>query len=57
MENGTHAIDTSGMKRKPAFVASDSIIKAIKPPTVSGAKEAFSLKATDYITKSILFSP
>lgn len=47
MENGTQAIDSSGMKRKPASVASDSIIKAIKPPTVSGAKAAFSLKAAD----------
>lgn len=47
MENSTHAIGTSGMKRKPVLVASDSIIKAIKPPSISGAKEAFSLKATD----------
>lgn len=49
MENGTHAVDTSGMEGKPVFVASDSIIKAIKPPTGSGAKETFSLQATDKV--------
>lgn len=44
MGNGTN--DTSGLKRKSAFVASDSTIKAMKPPTLSTAKKAFSFKAT-----------
>lgn len=55
MKNGTHIIDTSGMKIKPASVTSSGKIKTIKP--VTGVKETcLSKPQTKFIAKITLFS-